>query len=218
MQDTIKIVRKNIKNVYLKITSNLEIILSIPLNFTELQIQQILIDKQEWIKHQKLKFQTFKPIVHNNTDEFQYLGSTYIIKIMRSNKRDIFFQDGYIVITLKLEDEESIKSKLLEQWSYDVAKMYFKQLMVKYLPLVDKKVNRITVRKMTTRWGSCNPVKGYINLNIELLKKPLEQIEYVIFHELTHLLYYNHNKGFYDFLSLHMPDWQIRHQKLNNFI
>lgn len=218
MQDTIKIVRKNIKNVYLKITNNLEIILSVPLNFTELQIQQILIDKQDWIKQQKLKFQTFKPIIPNKIDEFQYLGSTYKIKIMRSNKRDIFFQDGYIVVTLKFEDEESIKSELLKQWGYDVAKIYFKELMAKYLPLVDKKVNKITVRKMKTRWGSCNPVKGYINLNIELLKKPLEQIEYVIFHEITHLLYYSHNKSFYEFLSLHMPDWQIRQQKLNNFI
>jgi predicted metal-dependent hydrolase len=67
---------------------------------------------------------------------------------------------------------------------------------------------------MKTRWGSCNPSKGYINLNSELIKKAKESIEYVIFHELTHLVHLNHSKEFYNYLDTYMPDWRKRKDKL----
>ena len=73
---------------------------------------------------------------------------------------------------------------------------------------------RISIRGQKTRWGSCNPYKSYINLNIELIKKPKACIEYVVFHELAHLLYPNHSKQFYDYLTLYMPDWQKRKEIL----
>ena len=69
---------------------------------------------------------------------------------------------------------------------------------------------------MKTRWGSCNPTKGYINLNSELIKKSKECIEYVIFHELTHLIHIDHNKQFYNFLSVYMPNWKKRKEKLES--
>ena len=68
---------------------------------------------------------------------------------------------------------------------------------------------------MKTRWGSCNPAKSYINLNSELIKKSTQCIEYVVFHELTHLIHTNHNKLFYNFMSVYMSDWKKRKIKLD---
>ncbi|MEA3490747.1 MAG: M48 family metallopeptidase [Campylobacterota bacterium] len=76
----------------------------------------------------------------------------------------------------------------------------------KYKPVVKKEVEHIRIREMKRRWGSCNPSKGYINLNSELIKKPTECIEYVVFHELAHLVYSDHSSQFYNYLSLYMPD------------
>ena len=67
---------------------------------------------------------------------------------------------------------------------------------------------------MKTRWGSCNPHKGYINLNLELIKNPKESIEYVVFHELSHLIHPNHSKEFYSYISAYMPDWKRRKEIL----
>ncbi len=69
---------------------------------------------------------------------------------------------------------------------------------------------------MKTRWGSCNTQKGFINLNLELIKKTKICIEYVIFHELVHLIYPNHSKEFYKYLTLYMPDWEERKEKLED--
>ena len=67
---------------------------------------------------------------------------------------------------------------------------------------------------MKIRWGSCNPAKGYINLNSELIKKPRECIEYVVFHELAHLVHADDSAKFYNYLNLFMPDWKKRKEKL----
>ncbi len=67
---------------------------------------------------------------------------------------------------------------------------------------------------MKSRWGSCNHTKGYINLNLKLIEKPTICIEYVVFHELAHLIYPNHSQKFYNYLTLYMPDWKVRKLKL----
>jgi len=74
----------------------------------------------------------------------------------------------------------------------------------------------ILVRKMKTLWGSCTPTKDKITLNEYLLKADIRCIQYVILHELTHLIYPNHSKEFYDFLTIHMPDWKERKKQLDN--
>ncbi|WP_269801083.1 M48 metallopeptidase family protein [Helicobacter burdigaliensis] len=75
-------------------------------------------------------------------------------------------------------------------------------------------MNNIQIRKMKTKWGSCNPNTKNINLHIELIKKPKICIKYVIFHELAHLIYPNHSKEFYCYLTCYMSDWQKRKELL----
>jgi len=69
---------------------------------------------------------------------------------------------------------------------------------------------------MKTRWGSCNSQKGYINLNLELIKEPIRCIEYVVAHELAHLIHPNHSKEFYNYLSYLLPEWKELKKRLNN--
>ena len=72
--------------------------------------------------------------------------------------------------------------------------VYFFNILQKFNKITKQEIKNVRIRQMKTRWGSCNPHKSYINLNLNLIQKPKECIEYVIFHELTHLIYPNHSK------------------------
>ena len=97
--------------------------------------------------------------------------------------------------------------------------IFYKKVYFDFIPIFNKIVKQdIKIRQMKTRWGSCNPHKSYINLNIELIKKPKICIEYVFFHELVHLIYPNHSREFYNYLSLYMSDWSKRKEVLEKSI
>jgi len=103
----------------------------------------------------------------------------------------------------------------LENYKKDFARRVYGHFIAKFAPAVNRKINRIVVRKMTTRWGSCNSRKGYINLSLNLIEKAPELVEYVVLHELAHLIYPHHQKSFYDFIAKLMPDFKTREQRLN---
>ena len=103
----------------------------------------------------------------------------------------------------------------LENYKKAFARRVYGHFIAKFAPAVNRKINRIVVRKMTTRWGSCNSSKGYINLSLNLIEKAPELVEYVVLHELTHLIYPHHQKSFYGFIAGLMPDFKTREQRLN---
>jgi predicted metal-dependent hydrolase len=218
MQNNIKIIKKNIKKVKLKVNMDSNILITVPIDTTDIEIDYMINNNYEWILKKVAKNASkLKAIGLKDTNKFTYLGNEYDIIINKDNNiRDIKIDGKNCIINLKnIDNENELAFKVLSDWCYLTAKQYFTQLVDKYLPLVNKKVNKITIRKMKTRWGSCNPSKQYINLNIELLKKSEQLIEYVVLHEVTHLIHRNHDNNFYAFLTLHMPDWLSRHKKLN---
>ena len=103
----------------------------------------------------------------------------------------------------------------LENYKKTFARRVYEHFIAKFAPTVNRKINRIVVRKMTTRWGSCNSRKGYINLSLNLIEKAPELVEYVVLHELAHLIYPHHQKSFYGFIAGLMPDFKTREQRLN---
>ena len=103
----------------------------------------------------------------------------------------------------------------LENYKKAFARRVYGHFIDKFAPAVNRKINRVVVRKMTTRWGSCNSRKGYINLSLNLIEKAPELVEYVVLHELTHLIYPHHQKTFYDFIAALMPDFRSREKRLN---
>ena len=103
----------------------------------------------------------------------------------------------------------------LENCKKAFARRIYGHFIAKFAPTVNRKINRVVVRKMTTRWGSCNSRKGYINLSLNLIEKAPDLVEYVVLHELAHLIYPHHQKSFYDFIAKLMPDFKAREKRLN---
>jgi len=214
----VQVIKKDVKHINLKVKPNGEVILSVPKNTTQKDIEYVLKKRADWIAKKKAYFE-----LHKNEKEkeyvsgenFCYLGKNYRLKVIEANEECVKLQRGYIQLFVKDKLNTKRKKELIEFWYKQRAKIYFDKVILKYKPIINQDVKSLKIRKMKTRWGSCNAFKKYINLNLKLIKKPKECIEYVIFHELAHLIYPNHSNKFYNYLDTYMSDWKRRKERLD---
>lgn len=189
---------KKVKFLRLKINKNHQLKLSIPLFYKEEKVFQFIKDNEKWIK---TRLETIKNLKKEpNKDEISFLGKNYKTKLEPFCKKT-HFKDKILFI----KNEQDLDLFLRKN-----AKIIFNFYLKKWQKHFEKKVRRVSVKKMRTRWGSCNHTKAYINLNLNLMQKPLKAIEYVILHELTHLYHPHHQSSFYEHLQALMPDFRQR--------
>lgn len=223
-QVSVQIIRKNIKNVHLKVFRNLDVVLSVPMTVPSDWIDSFLNNHMEWIDDQITKYK--KSSGHNNLSSIRSGSSTQLLgKDVRIYKEasltdQVELDEKKVCIFLRDISDEEQAQKLFDQWWRNTARDIFQSETEKLYQKNFKKYGlnqpKILVRKMKTLWGSCTPSKDKITLNEYLLKADIRCIQYVILHELTHLIYPNHSKEFYDFLTIHMPDWKERKKQLDN--
>lgn len=214
----INIIRKEVKHLTVKVKPTGEVILTAPIGTTDDYIQKVINKRTKWIKA-KLTFfkRTRKPIKELVSGEnFEYLGRNYRLKVYESTKEYAKLQRGYFELYVKNKNDFKRKKKLIYNWYYEKAALHFFNILLEFNKITKQDINDFRIRQMKTRWGSCNYHKKFINLNLELIKKSKKSIEYVIFHELTHLIHPNHSSEFYKYLTLYMPDWKLRKKILEN--
>ena len=216
MQSDVKIIKKDVKNITLKVRPNGEAILTAPNSANDEHIKFIMQKRAKWIAQKRAFFASFKmpEKEYVSGEDFRYLGRSYRLKVVQSKEERVKLQRGYLEIFVKDKSDLKRKENLVYEWYYEKAMLCFFNILQEFNKLVQQDIKSVKIRQMKTRWGSCNPYKSYINLNIELIKKPKACIEYVVFHELAHLLYPDHSRKFYDYLTLYMPDWQKRKEIL----
>ena len=223
-QVSVQIIRKNIKNVHLKVFRNLDVVLSVPMTVHSDWMDSFLNNHIEWIDDQITKYK--KSSGYNNLSSIRSGSSTQLLgKDVRIYKEaslidQVELDEKKIFIFLRDISDEEQAQKLFDQWWRNTASDIFQSETEKLYQKIFKKYGlnqpKILVRKMKTLWGSCTPSKDKITLNEYLLKADIRCIQYVILHELTHLIYSNHSKDFYSFLTIHMPDWKERKKQLDN--
>lgn len=216
MQSDVKIIKKDVKNITLKVRPNGEAILTAPNSASDEHIKFIMQKRVQWIAQKRAFFASFKmpQKEYVSGEDFRYLGRSYRLKVVQSKEERVKLQRGYLELFVKDKSDLKRRENLIYEWYHEKAMIYFFNILQKFNKIVKQDIKSVKIRQMKTRWGSCNPYKSYINLNIELIKKPKACIEYVVFHELAHLLYPDHSKKFYDYLTLYMPDWQKRKEIL----
>lgn len=220
MQSDVKIIKKDVKNITLKVRPNGEAILTAPNSANDEHIKFIMQKRAQWIAQKRAFFASFKmpQKEYVSGEDFRYLGRSYRLKVVQSKEECVKLQRGYLELFVKDKSDLKRKENLIYEWYYEKAMLYFFNILQEFNKIVKQDIKSVKIRQMKTRWGSCNPYKSYINLNIELIKKPKACIEYVVFHELAHLLYPDHSKKFYDYLTLYMPDWQKRKEILERAV
>ena len=213
--------RKKVKNINLRIRPNMEIYISAPMNLHSDYIENFIRSKEKWIKQvlQKIKEakQNQLPSQYLSGEKHKYLGKEYELEVKQGNSNRVSLKEGKIILTVisNIFENSDEKKKVMEKWYFENAKKLFPQFMEKWLKILDEHVEKVAIKPMKTRWGSCNYVKKYINLNTELIKRTPFEIEYVVLHELTHLKYPNHGKGFYNYIERYMPNYKIAEKMLN---
>jgi predicted metal-dependent hydrolase len=217
MSDNITIIRKDVKHINLKVKPSGEVILTVPIHSDERDIAYVLKKRSGWIDKKIAFFEAYRDRDEKeyvSGENVRYLGRNYRLKVIESKEESVRLQKGYLQVFVKDTINYNKKKRLIKAWYMKKAKIHFLKAIEKYKIVVKKEIVNIHIREMKTRWGSCNPSKGYINLNLKLIEKPTECIEYVVFHELAHLVYANHSIKFYNYLSFFMSDWRKRKERL----
>lgn len=216
----INVERKKIKNYNIRILPDNKIYCTVPINSSDEDISKFLKEKENWICKHNIKQTRFQSIQNQNLIKqggfVKILGHSYIVDVIKSDKNLIELCDKKIVFYAK-NNNLNLERKYQEFSKFEMKK-YFQKLVDKFYPIIrkhGKNKPNIKVRKMKQCWGTSNPEENIITINEYLYRANSYCIEYVILHELTHFLYPYHNKDFYDFISIHMPDWQDRKKKLN---
>ena len=217
--------RKKVKNINLRIKPNMEVYISVPMNLHRDYIENFICSKEEWIKSVLKKVEDVKEkqkgFEYKNGEIYKFLGKEYNLIVRTGNfnvvslKNDAKSNVMILTVNENIFENTDEKKKVMEKWYFENAKKLFLKFMEKWLEILDEHVEKVAIKPMKTRWGSCNYVKKYINLNTELIKRTPFEIEYVILHELTHLKYPNHGKGFYNYIERYMPNYKVAEKMLN---
>ena len=215
----IEVTFKDIKNVHLSVHPPFgNVTLSSPTENSVEKINTYLITKLPWIRKQQKKIlEQDRESSHDfiTRESHYFLGKRYLLKITEAVRPSIKIHHDIIELLSQKNYTAEQKEKQLYNW-------YKKELigvLGKYTLMYCRKMNvtfdNYHIRKMKTKWGSCNADKSIINFNIELIKKPAECIEYIVVHEMVHLLVRNHNQDFVILMDKYLPNWRILKQRLN---
>ena len=213
--------RKKVKNINLRIKSNMEIYISAPMNLHSDYIENFIRSKEKWIKQVLQKIEEAKqnqlPSQYLSGEKHKYLGKEYELEVKQGNSNRVSIKEGKIILTVisNIFENSDEKKKVMERWYFENAQKVFVNAIQKWLEILDESIEKLSIKPMKSRWGSCNYVKRYINLNTELIKRTQFEIEYVVLHELTHLKYPNHGKGFYRYIENYMPNYKMAEKMLN---
>lgn len=218
----VSIERKKIKNSRLKVFPDRSVKFSVPENVSNEWIAGYLNKNQAWISK---KIKTFEQTRgYAATTEIrdgysiQFLGEDLIFVVVASKQRAVYKKGKRIYVMAQDINRQDLLISQFEKWWRNESLKLLESQLEKLYPIIAKyQVEKpvIKLRKMKTLWGSCSPHRGIITFNQYLTKASPAGIEYVVLHELVHFLYQNHSKQFYNFLSIHMPDWKERKKVLD---
>lgn len=220
----VTLIRKNVKNVNLRVKETGEIVVTANKTVDEEYIIDFLKRKMGWIIKHRDNFNERKKIKEKRENIIKenniiYLGNVYKIKGVKSNKEYVKLGKDEIYVFLEEKDNLNEINLSIKKWY----KEKINEVFLKVYRETFKKFKRynikhveIRARKMKRRWGSCNPYKRVITLNSELITRDIKCIEFVMAHEIAHLVHANHSKDFYKVLEDIMPDWKNRKDALGN--
>lgn len=201
------IYNKKLKNSYIKIDKDFNIIVKTP-NTSKVFINELLHDKEAWIQKQYLKFQQNRPKEIKLEDEVLLFGDIFSVD------REEFLFLRQKLTRLKIVDEVNIL-KCYHIFYLNKAKEYLPDRVEYFAKIMKLQFKELKFRKLKSRWGSCNSL-GVITLNSELIKVSKELIDYVVVHELAHLVHMNHSREFHTLVDAYLPNSKLLRKELKN--
>ena len=216
----VDVVLKDIKNIHLSVHPPLgKVRIAAPLRMDLDTIRVFAITKLAWIKNQQKKLREQEretPREYLDRESHYVWGKRYLLKLVEKEAAPtVELKHTKMILQLRPAASHEKKQEVLDAWYRDQLKTALPPLLTKWEKIVGATAGNVFVQKMKTKWGSCSPVAGNIRLNTDLAKKPLQCLEYIVAHELTHLLERHHNDRFTALMDAHMPQWRQYREMLN---
>ena len=216
----VDVVRKDIKNVHLSVHPPTgRVTIAAPTRMTLDTIRVFAISKLAWIRQQQRKLQAQEretPREFLPRESHYVWGRRYLLTVIEGDQpATVTLSHSRIVLRVRPGADRAKRQAILDEWYREQIKKAVPPLVAKWEPLMDVKVARIHVQRMKTKWGSCNAAAGAIRLNTDLAKKPRECLEYLVVHEMAHLLEPTHNARFVAVMDRFMPKWRSFREALN---
>jgi len=219
----IEVQKKNIKNLHLVVAPpDGKVRVSAPMHLSDESITMFVRTKLSWIKKQQQKFEKQPRQAEREyvSGETLYLfGQQYFLRVEYSYKGNSLVLEGNeAILTVRKESNAKQREAFVNEWYRSKLKEKIEIYLPKWENITGLRCDSWQTKYMTTRWGTCNTNTRKIWLNLQLAKKPIECLEYVILHELAHLKVRNHSAEFVAILDRYMPCWKDRKTQLNNTI
>lgn len=221
------LIKSSRKSISIIVHPDGKVVVRAPKRATDSQIREVLGNRIDWINKHINKFEEQRLL--NPKKEFVsgerhlFLGEEYTLRVNNCSENSgivnrVSKNGEFIDIWC---GDDSMAERMMQQWYLSMAKEEFPKIVTPIIKDFSSVYNvspkKITVKQMKSRWGSCSS-KGSVSLNSKLIQTPVRCIEYVMVHELCHLIHFNHSKNFYSLLSEVIPDWKERKKELRSIL
>lgn len=213
---------KEIKNLHVGVyPPDGRVRVSAPTHLDTEAVRLALVTRISWIRRRRAEFlaqerQTAREYVSGESHYF--LGKRYRLEVLEGARRgpNATIHGDTLLLTVPPESSREARERIMTAWYREWLGSLIPNLVRRWESELRLTANEVRMRKMKTKWGSCNIEARRIWLNLELAKKPLRCIEYILVHELIHLMERHHNDRFRALMDRHLPDWRTRRDELNN--
>lgn len=218
---TVDVVRKDIRNIHLAVyppTGRVRI--AAPLQVQDDAIRLFVVSKLSWIKRHQRKFaaqERIPPREYQQRESHYFQGRRYLLRLHEADAppKVLLRTKTYLDLYVRPGATREKRHEILTRWYRAQLKNQMPPLIEKWEEIMGVRVGTWQVRQMKTRWGSCQTEKKQIRLNLELAKKPESCLEYILVHEMVHLLERHHNEVFLGYMDRFLPNWRQLKAELN---
>jgi predicted metal-dependent hydrolase len=216
----ISVTRKDVKNVHLSVHPPDGRVTLVAPTGTRLDVAKAyVISRLGWIRNQQVLMlgqARETPRLYVTRESHHVWGKRYLLKVVeRDEKPSVSLDHKRITLMVRPGSDASVKATVMHEWHKTLLHEAVPKLISRWEPRLGVKVSSYFLQRMKTKWGGCNPTRGHIRLNTELVKKPKDLLEYVIVHEMAHLLEPTHSRRFQEILDVHFPTWRNARAELN---
>lgn len=218
----VQVNKKNIKNMHLSVKPPLgNVVVSAPLLMSQKSIENFVRLNSGWIKKQQEKFinqprMTARQYVSGET--YYIFGKQFFLEFVSASKKSFKIDGNKIVLGMKADSTVEQREKFVREKFRQILIEQLERLIPKWEKTTNLYCESFKTKYMLTRWGTCNSKAKRIWINLQMVEKPLDCLEYIILHELIHLKISNHGKDFINMMNQFMPDWKDRKKLLNTQI
>jgi predicted metal-dependent hydrolase len=217
---TIAVSRKDVKNVHLSVHPPDGRVTLVAPRSTRLEVARAYaISKLGWIRKQQTQFENQareSPRKYIERETHILWGRPYLLSIIeQETKPTIYLDHRRIMLIARPGTDQAQRARMFHDWHKSLLHQAVPALIARWEPRLKVKVNHYYLQRMKTKWGSCNYSAGHIRLNTELAKKPKDLLEYVVVHEMAHLIEPSHNTRFIAIMDKHYPSWREARAELN---